>query len=126
MDPVVTEIVQEKLDELTALCVNHRARRLELFGSATDPDPAAFDPDHSDLDFLVEFEDMTPREHALSYIGLLSDLEALFNRPVDLVEPEAIGADVTPATLVRSHSSRPRSISALRASRCARRISASR
>lgn len=43
-------------------------------------------PDRSDLDFLVEFQAMPPTEHARCYFGLLEDLEALFQRPVDLVE----------------------------------------
>jgi uncharacterized protein len=59
-----------------------------VFGSATDA--AAFDPRMSDLDFLVEFDDLTPAERADSYLGLLLDLEALFARPVDLIETSAI------------------------------------
>jgi predicted nucleotidyltransferase len=55
---------------------------LELFGSAAS---GGFDPAHSDLDFLVEFQDLTPTEYARSYFGLLHDLEDLFERPIDLV-----------------------------------------
>ena len=42
------------------------------------------------MDFLVEFVDMSPSEHANAYFGLLSALEVLFKRHVDLVELKAI------------------------------------
>jgi predicted nucleotidyltransferase len=61
--------------------------RLELFGSAATD---RFDPKSSDLDFLVEFESASHRELADHYFGLLEELEALFQRPVDLVMTRAI------------------------------------
>jgi hypothetical protein len=75
-------------EKLQALCRRFHVRRLDLFGSAARGD---FDPDHSDIDFLVEFD----REHpdALSfdtYFGLKGALEGLLGRPVDLVEPGAV------------------------------------
>ncbi|MBI4319965.1 MAG: nucleotidyltransferase domain-containing protein [Chloroflexi bacterium] len=79
--------IESKRKELASLCVQYRVRRLEIFGSATGD---AFDPDRSDLDFLVEFEAMLPSEHAHCYFSLLEALEALFSRPVDLVEIPAI------------------------------------
>jgi predicted nucleotidyltransferase len=57
------------------------------FGSAARDD---FDPESSDLDFLVEFEPMSPREYADSFFGLLEDLERLFGQRIDLLEPEPI------------------------------------
>lgn len=79
--------VQERFTELRRLCVQHRVERLYLFGSAARGE---FDPAASDLDFLVEFEPMSPREHADAFFGLLEDLERLFGRHVDLLEPEPI------------------------------------
>ncbi len=75
-------------EELQALCRRFHVRRLDLFGSAARGD---FDPEVSDIDFLVEFD----REHpeALSfdtYFGLKEAFEALLGRPVDLVEPGAV------------------------------------
>jgi len=58
-------------------------RRLWLFGSGVGED---FDADASDLDFLVVFDRLSPIEHKESYFGLIEDLEALFGRPVDVVE----------------------------------------
>ena len=56
-------------------------RRLELFGSATT---GAFDPQRSDLDFLVDF-DANPADLFKRYFDLKESLEALFRRDVDLV-----------------------------------------
>ena len=72
---------------LAALCRRHRVRRLDLFGSAAT---GAFDPARSDLDFLVEFEELEPRAYARSYFGLRNDLVALFGCEVDLVTLPAL------------------------------------
>jgi len=80
-------LVDSKRAELKRLCERYYVRRLELFGSASAD---SFDPATSDLDFLVEFHDVPDGEHANCYFGLLEALEALFERPVDLVEAKAI------------------------------------
>jgi predicted nucleotidyltransferase len=83
----VTELIESKKSELKALCERYRVKHLALFGSALRDD---FDSGHSDLDFCVEFQPMTPQEHAESYFGLLEELEDLFARSVDLVEIGAV------------------------------------
>jgi predicted nucleotidyltransferase len=80
-------VVQRKLPELQRLCAQHRVERLDVFGSAARDD---FDPESSDLDFLVQFEPMSPAEHADSFFGLLESLQSLFSRRVDLLEREPI------------------------------------
>lgn len=76
------------LDALAALCMKHRVRRLALFGSGVT---GRFDAKAgSDLDFVTEFEPLSPREHADSYFGLMADLEQLLGVRVDLVEAGAI------------------------------------
>lgn len=79
----MNEIVQTRLKDLRLLCAQYRVERLHLFGSAARGD---FDPDTSDLDFLVEFQPMPPLEHARSFFGFLESLEQLFGRRVDLLE----------------------------------------
>ena len=74
-------------ETLQQLCARHRVARLELFGSAARD---GFDPDSSDLDFLVEFLPLRPGEYADEYFAMLSALESLFHRPVDLVMTRAI------------------------------------
>src|ERR1700738_236047 len=75
-------------EELRALCRRFHVRRLDLFGSAARGD---FDPERSDVDFLVEFDREHPEALAFeTYFGLKEALEALLDRPVDLVEPGAV------------------------------------
>jgi predicted nucleotidyltransferase len=65
----------------------YRVRRLELFGSAATGQER---PDESDIDFLVEFDPLSPGNYADAYFGLLEALEALSGRDVDLVIASAI------------------------------------
>ena len=79
--------IEAKQKELTNLCRRYHVRRLELFGSAVEGN---FDPATSDLDFLVEFEELEPSDYADAYFGLQESLSALYQRPVDLVSPAAV------------------------------------
>ena len=80
-------VIEERADELRRLCLHYGVRRLDLFGSAaTGP----YDPEESDLDFLVEFQPAALDTYADAYFGLLEDLGRLFGRPVDLVVESAI------------------------------------
>jgi uncharacterized protein len=80
-------LVEDKQQELERICRQHHVRRIELFGSATG---SGFDPAKSDLDFLVSFEDLDIGQYADVYFGLLEDLQAIFQRPVDIVMDSAI------------------------------------
>ena len=80
-------LVEQNLDAIRALCREYGVLRLELFGSAAT---GAFDPERSDLDFLVEFEPAPPGGYADAFFGLKESLEQLFGRPVDLVAAAAI------------------------------------
>lgn len=82
-------LIEQHRQGLVALCRRFRVQRLEVFGSAATGD--GFDETTSDLDFLVEFAPMEPREHARAYFGLLDSLEDLFGQSVDLVEAKAVG-----------------------------------
>jgi uncharacterized protein len=79
-------VVQDRLAEVRELCARYRVRRLELFGSATT---TRFDPARSDLDFLVEFDELG-HGYFDTYFGLLESLEELFGLPVDLVMTRAV------------------------------------
>ncbi len=80
-------IIREKIREIARIAARRRVKRLGVFGSAAGE---RFDPAESDIDFVVEFEPMTPVEHAEAYFGLAKDLADLFGREVDLVELSAI------------------------------------
>ncbi len=79
--------VEQKREQVAELCRQHHVRRLELFGSALRDD---FDVQHSDLDFLVEFDPLPAGVYAKTYFSLIEALEKLFQRPVDLVVASAI------------------------------------
>jgi len=83
----VNPVVEDKRDELIQLCQRFRVHRLELFGSAVD---GSFDPQTSDLDFLVEFTPLKDGEQFDAYFGLLEGLQELFQRKIDLVQPTAM------------------------------------
>lgn len=72
--------------QLPALCRRHRVRRLAAFGSVLT---SAFNA-ASDIDLIVSFEPMPLEEYASNYYDLKDALERLFNRPVDLLEAQAI------------------------------------
>ena len=80
-------LLDRRREDVVRLCRRHGVARLEVFGSATDD---SFDPEHSDLDFLVTFAPCAPGEHYERYFGLVESLESLFGRPVDLVEASAM------------------------------------
>jgi predicted nucleotidyltransferase len=80
-------LLTQKQTEVADLCRSAGARRLDVFGSAVRAD---FDPAHSDLDFLVEFDDVAPAAYAQAFFSLKSGLEALFHRPVDLLTPSSL------------------------------------
>ena len=86
-------------EELRELCRRFHVRRLDLFGSAARAD---FDPERSDFDFLVEFERGAPQHPFDAYFGFKEALEALFGRPVDLVEAGAVRNPYLKASIEQS------------------------
>ena len=80
------------------VCRRHGVRRLAVFGSAVTD---RFDPERSDLDFLVEFN--SDIQHPFrAYFDLKEELESLFERPVDLVEAGAVTNPYVSASIQRS------------------------
>jgi uncharacterized protein len=84
---MMTKLLEGKREELERICDRRGVQRIELFGSAAG---SGFDPDKSDLDFLVTFKELAPNAYADAYFGLLEDLQRLFGRHIDLVVPSAI------------------------------------
>jgi len=83
----VTSPVTRHRDEIAELCRRYRVQRLELFGSAASGE---FNPQTSDLDFLVLFEELEPVAYADAYLGFYESLTALFDHPVELLSSAAI------------------------------------
>ncbi|HET6556599.1 MAG TPA: nucleotidyltransferase domain-containing protein [Prolixibacteraceae bacterium] len=80
------ELVERNTDKLIELCVNHKVGQLYLFGSVLTN---RFN-ESSDLDFLVQFNEVELLEYFDNYMDFKEQLEALFGRSVDLVENQAI------------------------------------
>jgi predicted nucleotidyltransferase len=84
----MNSLVAQSKPALAELCRRFSVRRLYLFGSAAADQ---FNPEASDLDFLVEMADRKPTgAYAERYLGLAEALERLFGRRVDLVTEESI------------------------------------
>jgi predicted nucleotidyltransferase len=82
------EIVTAHLGEVRALCERYSVKRLTIFGSAVK---GTFDPEKSDLDFVVDFLPDTPRSGFDDpYFQLLGALQDVLHREVDLVERRGI------------------------------------
>ena len=82
---MITEALLDRA-AIARACDQHGVSRLRVFGSAlTD----RFNPDSSDVDFLVDFRDET---HDLlgAYLGLKEDLESIVGRKADLVMSDAV------------------------------------
>ena len=71
---------------LATLCRRHHVQRLAAFGSALTP---AFGPE-SDVDFVAAFEPMPVEDYADNYLALKFALEQVLQRPVDLLEVQAL------------------------------------
>lgn len=81
--------IADRIEELTALCRRYGVARMEVFGSAARG--GDFKTARSDADFLVTFMPAA-RNDLVAFVDLKEALEALLDRPVDLVEREALEA----------------------------------
>ncbi|MFC1529518.1 nucleotidyltransferase family protein [Gemmatimonadota bacterium] len=80
-------VLESKLEMISDLCARFGVSSLEAFGSAMRDD---FNPNESDLDFLVEFLPMEPYARVEAYFGLLDELRLLLDRDIDLVMVGAV------------------------------------
>ena len=81
--------ITDKHAELDELCGRFGVERLEVFGSAATDD--RFDPERSDLDFIVQFRaDQKLGPWLENYFALRDELSNLFGYPVDLVMASAM------------------------------------
>ena len=81
------DIIENNLSEIQKLCLQFNVRKLEVFGSALTEN---FDHASSDIDFLVEFQQLQSGQYANSYFGLLDAIKKVLGREVDLVMTKAI------------------------------------
>lgn len=87
MNPSLRAVFEQQKQSIDAICESYSVASLDLFGSGTTD---AWRPDESDLDFVVTFLPTGHEGLADRYLGLAEELEALFQRSVDLITPGAI------------------------------------
>jgi predicted nucleotidyltransferase len=81
------EFLTAKRAEIAEVCRAHHVRRLAVFGSAARED---FDPERSDVDLRVEFNEVSVERYAENYFSLREAFAALFGRKVDLISAKTI------------------------------------
>jgi len=84
----MNQLVEQHLDAIRSLAREYGVARLEIFGSDCTPE---FDPDRSDVDFLVAYPpgyDFGPWLSRLQ--DFEADLSALLGRKVDLITTAAL------------------------------------
>lgn len=70
-------------EAVAAMCRKHGVSELAVFGSALRDD---FDPDRSDVDFLVRFIDNDAGPWMGKFLDLRNELGAVVRRKVDVVD----------------------------------------
>jgi predicted nucleotidyltransferase len=80
------KLIDNNREKLFELCEKHKVKELYLFGSILTNRFL----DSSDIDILVQFNDIELDLYLDNYMDFKEQLEALFNRRIDLVENQAI------------------------------------
>src|ERR1700722_1883088 len=78
--------IEQNIDIIESLCKKYKVAKLFAFGSVlTDK----FSPE-SDIDMVVDFENIGINEYADNYFDFKFSLQDAFHRKVDLLEEKAI------------------------------------
>ncbi|MGO8766022.1 MAG: nucleotidyltransferase family protein [Limisphaerales bacterium] len=72
--------IQIDREQVARFCEERGIRKLSLFGSVLHDD---FDPQHSDVDVLAEFEPGALKKAGFQYFGYGEELAAIIGRKVD-------------------------------------------
>lgn len=79
-------LIDRNIDTIRSLCKKHKVAKLFVFGSILT--------DHfrknSDIDFIVDFQNMELYDYADNYFEFKTALENIFKRKIDLLENQAI------------------------------------
>ena len=79
-------LIQNYNKEIENLCKTHKVKSLHAFGSVLTENFNV----KSDLDFVVDFQQIDVLDYGDNYYSLKFALEDIFNRNVDLLEQKAI------------------------------------
>lgn len=81
------DFISNKLNDFESLCNSHKIKYLYAFGSSVTDQ---FNIDKSDIDLLVEIDDIDPVEKGEILISLWDTFESFFDRRVDLLTNSSI------------------------------------
>jgi predicted nucleotidyltransferase len=79
-------LIEQNIKKIAALCVSHKVKYLYVFGSILTNKFT----DKSDVDFIVDFDEVELLKYADNYFDFKFSLEDVLNRPIDLLEEKAI------------------------------------
>jgi predicted nucleotidyltransferase len=82
----IPEILKPYMVEVDDLCKNHHVAHLYVFGSVLRDDFNS----HSDIDFLVDFDENDPIAYSDLYFAFSDNLKKILGRKIDLIELRAI------------------------------------
>ena len=79
-------IIRDKIEDLKQICKEYDVKTLYIFGSVcTDKFT-----ENSDIDILISFKDISIEKYTDNYFELHYELEALFNRKIDLLTENSL------------------------------------
>jgi len=78
--------IKDHIAQISQLCDTHDVRSLFAFGSVVSGKLSS----NSDIDFLVDIENIDPLTYSDNYFDLKLQLEQIFSRPVDLLESNSL------------------------------------
>ncbi len=79
-------IIENHKSQIKKLCKQYRVKSFSAFGSVTRKDFNI----HSDIDFVVDFNEDDPFQYTDLYFQFKESLQNLFKRDIDLIEERAI------------------------------------
>lgn len=88
----ISELLGTRRGEILEVASKHGVARVRVFGSIARGDATP----ESDVDLLIDVRGPTPPWFPG---GLIAELESLLGRPVSVIEPDALRADVRDAVL---------------------------
>ena len=79
-------LIIENKTKINQLCIDHNVEQLYAFGSILTN---KFN-NKSDIDLLVQFASVNLKDYFDNYMNFKEKVESLFNRPVDIIENQAV------------------------------------
>lgn len=79
-------LLEDNINQLTELCKTYKVKSMFAFGSVCTSNFK----EESDIDFLIDFENLSIDQYADNYFELHYKLEDLFKREIDLVTKNSL------------------------------------